>query len=362
MNHIKGYLNLPNGRISKITMSSGWQNKNNTSNNFYFYHDGMVMGTYKVATIEIVITDSGEYTISGLQYGINKCVNENNLYFGEIGRIVTESTYNNTCSLSDDATLKSLTPSIGTLTPSFEREKVAYHISVNKEVTSINFKAVPNHEKARVQSGTTCALNYGFNTCEIVVESERKTTKKYYVYVYRQPESNSTIDYDSNITNFEVHNGTLDKAFNQEVYEYKVKVNKGAEKIYFTFLTDGGKTSHTSNTCNAYADSCKLTVSLPNNTQKSYTFYFINEDTIRPNTPSEPSVVKPTPSTNKPNTSSATKTENTENKKPTLIIENKSDKDQETEVTTNKNDETSNTDNTEKNNSNQKDPINNQQG
>ena len=42
LNYINGRLILPNGRINSITMASGWKNKNNTSNNFYFYRNGIV--------------------------------------------------------------------------------------------------------------------------------------------------------------------------------------------------------------------------------------------------------------------------------------------------------------------------------
>ncbi len=316
LNYINGKLILPNGRINSITMASGWKNKNNTSNNFYFYRDGIVSGTYKVATIEISITESGNYSVDNLKFGVHKCVNENNLYFGETGRIVTKNTYDNTCGLSNDATLKSLTPSTGSLTPSFEKEKETYHLSVKKEVSSVKFNAIPNHKKAKVIKGNTCALNDGFNTCEIIVESERKTTKKYIVYVYRAPGSNEAFPYDTNITNFQVHNGTLEKAFNQNTYEYNIKVNKEAEKIYFTFLTDGGKVSHTSDTCNAYADSCTLTITLQNSLKRVYTFYLINEDTVRPNplpTPSEPVKDPSKPTTVKPETPSKTDKDNKNN-------------------------------------------------
>ncbi len=318
LNYIKGNLVLPNGKISKVTLSSGWQNKNNTSNNFYFYRDGIAGGTYKVATIEIVITDSGNYSVNSLKFGAHKCVNENNLFFGETGRIVTKATYDSTCGLSDDATLKALTPSSGTLTPSFERNKETYHLSVKKEVSSVKFNAIPNHQKAKVIKGTTCNLNYGNNTCEIIVESERKTTKKYIVYVYRAENYNDNTSYDTNITNFQVHNGTLDKTFDQNRYEYNVKVNKGAEKVYFTFLTDGGKVSHTSDSCNAHADSCKLTITLQNSLRRVYTFYFINEETIRPNpnpTPSRPDEAesKPNPKPTTPTNEDKDKNESNKN-------------------------------------------------
>ncbi len=349
LNHINGNLVLPNGRISKVTMSSGWKNKNSTSHNFYFYRDGIVGGTYKVATIEFVINASGKYTVENLKFGVHKCINENGLYFGETGRIVTKSTYDNTCGLSDDATLKTLFPSVGSLTPTFERNKETYHLSVKKETSNISFTAVPNHQKAKVIKGTTCNLNYGYNTCEIIVESERKTTKKYIVYVYHNQEYNETFPYDSNITNFQVHNGTLDKTFDQNRYEYNVKVNKGAEKIYFTFLTDGGKVSHTSDTCNAYADSCKLTITLPNSQKKVYTFYLINEETIRPNP--NPSPSNPEEGTSKPSPKPTTPTKEDKDKNESNKNDTTNEKDNSNITSNNKPDKNNEKNEEDKNNS-----------
>lgn len=328
LNNIKGNFYITNGYVSNIIMENGWVNKNGNSNSFYFYYDGIKTDSYNIATVEVIMNNNSNYTINNLQYGINKCLNEFNLYYGENGNIVNKNTYDNTCGLSNDGTLKTLIPSVGSLTPNFDSKIFYYYLNVLKDVEQISFNAIPNHSKAKVISGTTCNLDYGTNNCEIYIETERKTKERYVIYVYRQKDGNS---YD--ITDFKVDGGILITPFNINIYEYKVKVNKGTERIYFSFKTENGKNTH-SVSCSADSENCTLTISPDGSSiKRKYIFNLINEDTSYPNEYIENNKITTNQNNsinnNNNNTNNSTNNENNiniEEQPKDNIINNKEDK------------------------------------
>jgi len=90
---------------------------------------------------------------------------------------------------SSDASLKSLVPSTGSLSPAFASGTATYSMTVENEISSISFTATPNDSKASVQSGTTCSLSVGSNACKIVVKAEDGSTRTYTVNVTRKAAS-----------------------------------------------------------------------------------------------------------------------------------------------------------------------------
>jgi hypothetical protein len=271
-NYVSGTLNTTNAKITNIVMSNGWVNKTGDNSTFYFYHDGVSSGNYVIATFEVEMTNSSVYSLSNLSYGVYKCKSDSvgNL-FGEAGKIVDSNTYSNTCLLSSDATLKSLTPSVGSFTNSFSKSNYYYNLNVSSNVTSVSFNAVVNDANAKVVSGEVCSLTSATTTCKIVVASQKGNTSTYTVTVYKAQDVSSS---SSLITNFVVHNGVISETFNKDVYVYNLTPNANATDIYFTFNMNGE--SFTSNKCDANASSCKLTIKLNG---KSYVYTFnINSD------------------------------------------------------------------------------------
>lgn len=283
LNYIQGTLNISNGKITKINMDSSWINKTGTNHDFYFYHNGRKSGSYTVATIEVTMTDNSEYTVQNLKYGLNKCTIDNyGNYFGENGSLVSKSIYDSTCAISKDASLKSLTVSSGTLSPIFESTLELYNVTVENSVNQITFQATPNHSKTKIISGKTCSLKVGINLCKIITQAEAGNTKTYTITVTRKNASNNTLSTDASITNFQVHGGTLTKAFQPDVKEYDIKVNKDSKKIYFTFTTNSNKQNHTSDSCTITEDTktCRLTITAEDGvTKNSYLFNILNEST-----------------------------------------------------------------------------------
>lgn len=280
LNYINGKLNITNGTITNITMSSGWVNKTGKNNTFYFYRNGIGTGNYIVATFDVTITDNSRYDVIDLNYGIHKCtVDKYNLYYNENGNIVSKSEFESSvCGVSKDATLKSLTVSQGTLSPKFNSALELYSVQVENKVSMLTFYPTTNQAKAKVISGTTCSLNVGANLCRIVVQAESGNTKTYTITVMRKNEANNNMSTDASIRNLQVHNGVLTKNFDPNVKEYHVKVNKGASYIYFTFIANSNKETYTSQKCNVTPDTttCTLTITAEDKkTKNSYVFHLL---------------------------------------------------------------------------------------
>ena len=284
LNYISGDIVSPNATITNITMSSGWNNATKNNNHFYFYHDGESSGNYTIATFEVTLTQSSHYEVKNLKYGLNQCQSDSygNL-FGENYKIVSRETFNKTCNISKDATLKSLSISSGNLSPQFDSNLELYSATVENNVTSVTFAATLNSTKAKIISGNTCSLKVGLNTCKIVVQAEAGNKKTYTITVTRKNKENlaNTLSSDATITNLVVHGGTLTQSFKRTTYEYTIKPDKNAKNIYFTFEINSNKTKMTSNTCSSKSDICKLTITAEDGKNKAmYLFHILNDNAI----------------------------------------------------------------------------------
>ena len=83
--------------------------------------------------------------------------------------------------LSDDATLKSLTVSSGTLSPAFAANITEYTVNVANNVTSITVIGVANHAEATVVGNVTNkSLTVGNNEVILTVTAEDGSTEKIY--------------------------------------------------------------------------------------------------------------------------------------------------------------------------------------
>lgn len=283
LNTISGNINITNGTITNIIMSSSWINQTGNSGNFYFYRNGGQSGSYTVATIQVTMTGDSEYKVANWEYNLNKCkTDQYNNYFGEDGTLVSKETYDKTCLISKDASLKTLKPSSGTLSPSFDPSLELYSITVNNNVSTINFSTTTNNSKAKVISGTTCNLKVGLNVCKITVRAEAGNEKTYTITVTRKNSSGGTASNDASIKNLQVHGGTLTKTFNSKTTEYDLKPDKNANSIYFTFAMNSNNQTYTSKACNitGATKTCKLTVTAEDGvTKKSYVFNILQDNT-----------------------------------------------------------------------------------
>ena len=160
----------------------------------------------------------------------------------EPSNVTYEITVGNAVSKSSDANLKSLVPSVGTLSPAFSAGTTSYSINVPAGTNSVSFTANANDSKATV-SGTTCSLTSDTTTCKVTVTAEDGTKKVYSVTVNREastpdpgpdvkPEPTDPdvepepvpVAAESRLKSLDLDGFTLIPSFNPDITTYKISV------------------------------------------------------------------------------------------------------------------------------------------
>ena len=181
---------------------------------------------------------------------------------------VTSKSYNITYTVvpSSNAYLSSLIPSVGTI--DFLKTTKYYELTVDNDVTSINFDITTEDENASItvngesfftpKTITVSDLVEGNNNVSILVTAQDDTTKETYNIVIKRLEPVASDD--ANLSSLSVNGYPLDKTFEMETTEYSIgKIpfgltelvvnatpNMGSAKI--SYLVNGVK--QTSNTVN----------------------------------------------------------------------------------------------------------------
>ena len=183
---------------------------------------------------------------------------------------------------SSDATLKSLTPSTGSLNPAFASGTTSYTMEVENETSTLTFNAVPNDSKAKA-SGTSCNLNEGANTCTITVTAEDGTKKSYTVNVTRKAGSvtpdpgpsdpEPTKSSDATLKSLTPSSGDLNPAFASGTNSYALIVGDDVDRVTFNAIPNDSKAtveSGTSCTLNTGLNTCNIVVRAEDGTTKTY--------------------------------------------------------------------------------------------
>ena len=133
--------------------------------------------------------------------------------------------------LSDgDATLLTIVPSAGTLSPLFNAQQFYYTDTVRYAVDSIRYSVVTNSLGAVVNGNDTLmrALAVGHNVHSITVTSrDGYLTETYYIDVYRL--NNNAYLHDLQLTNY-----SLTPAFDSLTYQYRVQVTPEVTQVTLT--------------------------------------------------------------------------------------------------------------------------------
>ena len=142
--------------------------------------------TATAASSVAIVTGTGKKTLN---------VGENVIKVIATSQSGSVSTYNVkvTRKASSDATLKSLTVSSGTLSPTFSASTTSYTVSVPYSVTSLTVGATVNNSEASVTGTGSKNLSVGDNKINVVVTAGDKTTKTYVVTVTRQKDTVNTL-------------------------------------------------------------------------------------------------------------------------------------------------------------------------
>lgn len=165
-------------------------------------------GSVSLTGAKVSIQDDGNpYTVSGGGRTVNFTVS----------KTTTPSTPTTPAVKSSDATLKSLTSGVVSL--SFDKNKTQYTVYVDKTVNSLGLKAVANSSKAKVTIVGDEDLKVGNNVIKITVTAENGTVKVYTVNVIKSAYKKAALKL------LEVKTFGLDKKFDPDVLEYKVTIS-----------------------------------------------------------------------------------------------------------------------------------------
>lgn len=138
---------------------------------------------------------------------------------------------------SQDNSLKSLSVSVGTLSPKFSPRTTRYTVDVGEEVTSIKISATKNHEKAELSGTGTKQLKPGVNTFEVIVKSESGSVQPYTIIVNKPEEKKEAILKLSSLvikgvnTDRELVDLEFEPEFSEDVYSYKLDVEENIDSL-----------------------------------------------------------------------------------------------------------------------------------
>lgn len=183
---------------------------------------------------------------NAMSFKVNGSTNKTvNLVGGdnEIELSVTSGGYSKVYTLiiskKGEAKLKSLVPSVGKLSPSFNSETTDYTITVPTDTNSIAFTptTVDNSSTIKVKNVTVASgkksqdikLDEGENKVSITVKTKDGDTTVYNIVVTRTEKFRS-----ANLKSLKLSKGSISPSFNKEVYEYSVTVDNSVSSIAVT--------------------------------------------------------------------------------------------------------------------------------
>ncbi|MCE5222199.1 MAG: cadherin-like beta sandwich domain-containing protein [Clostridium sp.] len=224
--------------------------QNSTSSSTILYNEKGTDGYYRnsaddnitKAKIELI---SGSFVINtGVRIN-GSSNNEVNLVGGDniititITRNNTSRQYNLIITKKGQPLLQSLVPSAGTLTPAFDTNSFDYTLNVPTTQTTIAFTptSVDNSSTIKVgknvvksgKKSSEITLSEGTNKIPVVVTTKEGETSTYMVNVVRAEKFRS-----ANLSGLTLSSGTLNPAFNKEIYEYTAIVDNTVSSITVT--------------------------------------------------------------------------------------------------------------------------------
>ncbi len=136
--------------------------------------------------------------------------------------------------LSNDATLATLTPGSGILSPEFDPEITEYVLKLAAGSTSVTLDATPNDAKATV-TGTGEFTSFPADAV-ITVTAEDGTTKTYTVSI-------SVLSNDASLASLTVSAGTLSPEFDPDITSYTLELPSGTTSVTLTAVPNDEKAS-----------------------------------------------------------------------------------------------------------------------
>lgn len=149
---------------------------------------------------------------------------------------------------SSDATLKSLSASGYTLSPTFAPNTTSYTIKVPSSATTVKLEGAVNNSKAKVTGLGNVTLTGDVTTANIKVTAEDGTIKTYTVKIEKEevitPEAPKK-DSDATLKSLSVSGYTLNPTFKSNVNTYAIKVKNNVTGLNVTAIPKSDKATVT---------------------------------------------------------------------------------------------------------------------
>ncbi|MBQ2891643.1 MAG: cadherin-like beta sandwich domain-containing protein [Bacilli bacterium] len=144
---------------------------------------------------------------------------------------------------SSDATLKSLSVSGYTLSPSFSANTTSYTVSVPNNATIAKIEGSTNDTKANVTGLGNITLKDGTTTATVKVTAEDGTTKTYTINFVKKEEEKK--DSDATLKSLSVSGYTLSPTFKNNINTYSMKVQNSITGLNVTAIPSSDKATVT---------------------------------------------------------------------------------------------------------------------
>ena len=147
--------------------------------------EGASKATYSF-NFKTISAGTSRISVSGGAYGV-----ENDLSFAASANMIVSDV-----TKSDNANLKSLSLSKGTLSPKFSASKTSYTATVSKSVTEVKIYATAQDSGAKVAISGESALKEGKNTRTVTVTAPSGAQKTYTITITRSEEDTASSEPD----------------------------------------------------------------------------------------------------------------------------------------------------------------------
>lgn len=291
-----------NDATLKSLSANGYQISPNFAPNITNYKVGGVTANSGSISFNATVNDPKAGVVSGRTCNLtNKVTNCNIVVRAEDGSTKTytiEVTKKDpdpvTPTLSNDATLKSLSSPGNNLSPGFSSNVTNYTMEAASNAKEVKFDAVVNDPKATITSGQTCELKDKTTTCQILVTAEDKSTKIYEVVVTKRDETpvGPTKSSDASLKSLDVSGFVLNPGFNKDNTTYNISVNNNITGLNVNAIPSDEKAKVTIIGNNGWKEgmnTIRITVTAEDGSEKTYIVNVNRKSANKENTPTKSS-------------------------------------------------------------------------
>ena len=142
---------------------------------------------------------------------------------------------------SSDATLKRLSASGYTLSPSFKANTTSYTVTVPSTATTIKLEGATNHSKATVSGLGNITLTANETVATIKVTAEDGSIKTYTVKIEKEKQEEVKKSSDATLKKLDISGYTLTPTFKSNVNNYSMKVKNNITSLDVTAIPNNNK-------------------------------------------------------------------------------------------------------------------------